>query len=164
MDTSTQVMGIAEQASQSTQEQFTQEQSTQDTQEPPFQETLHYFEDITVPMVQTIGISNVLPVDLACELLTVCFVRAKLLRATGLEADYFQFFDIEGSAVNDKLCKFEIKMTQEQPEVKTKFTRIYKTDKVFSGRVYVIESWNGTPREKATDDDHYITILLPEEY
>lgn len=115
---------------------------------------LKWFSDTEVPIFMTCGVNEKLPIELVQFILDLSFERG----VTG-EANYFQFFDIES---NGEIIK--IKMQQENPEMITKCTIAIKTDKKFTGRVYCIETWNGVEKPKATIDDHYIMVLLPEEY
>lgn len=113
-----------------------------------------WFSDKEVPIFMTCGVNEKIPKEIVQCILDMSFERGK----TG-EADYFQFFDIESISEG-----FIIKMQQENPEMITECILTTKTDKEFTGRVYCIETWNGVEKHKATIDDHYITVLLPEEY
>ena len=59
--------------------------------------------------------------------------------------------------------KCDIIMEQEQPDYVTEHHKIVLGNFMYDGRIYLIESWNGKT-ENVTPEDHYITLLLPEEY
>lgn len=128
------------------------------------EQTLEYYSDITVPTFITAGIKEVLPQEIIQELFVLCFQRAVELKGTDMSTDYLQVFDITSERYQDIGLKYRMKMSQEQPEYVTKHVKGLVGDKVFNGKVYVIESWNGTPSHLANIDDHYITMLLPSEY
>lgn len=136
-------------------------------------ERLIYFADTTVPTYMTPGIKEKLPKEIVDLLLTMAFNRGRKFLDTGdeqLRAAYFQFFDI--SVTRKKLI---IRHMQEQPDIdktleidisNNSYAQrfIVKKMKESTMRVYLIEDWNGTPKEIATREDHYITMLLPDEY
>lgn len=122
------------------------------------EEKLKYFKDSTVPTFMTIGIQRELPEKLIPWLLSLPF---SISLRNEFDMDSFLILDIEAEETEAGTL-FGIKLTQEEPE-KTLIFRIELNCKPWSGRVYIIETWNGEKVSK-TLDDHYITILLPSEY
>ena len=122
------------------------------------EEPLRYFDDNTIPMFMTSGVQNELPEMLPQLLLSLPFSVS--LRSF-LDINCFLVLDIEAEATENGAF-FRIKMTQEEPEMTLRFS-VELPCEVWSGRVYIIETWNGE-KDSKTLDDHYITILLPSEY
>ena len=119
---------------------------------------LRYFDNPEVPIFATHGINDKLPKELMDFMLDIVFHQANVLRMLGEEVDYFQCLEIER-----KTDVFKVVLPENGIYERHCFFLPYTGDKTYSGKVYIIESWNG----KTVDvelDDHYITILLPDEY
>lgn len=119
---------------------------------------LRYFDDPGVPIFATHGVNDKLPKELMDFMLDIVFHQANVLRILGEDVEYFQCLEIEY-----KTNGFEVILPENGIYERHSYFLPYTGDKRYSGKVYIIESWNG----KTVDvelDDHYITILLPEEY
>ena len=126
---------------------------------------LKYFVDQTVQTFITSGVHRSLSVGLIQELFSLCFQRGISLQNQGLAASYFQVFRITSETSKEStMTQYKITMEQEQPDYESKHMKEITFGKSFNGSIWVIENWNGVPKDKATVDDHYITMLLPEEY
>lgn len=121
-------------------------------------EKIEYFRNTDIPMFMTCGIKEKLPVELSCWLFSLPF---SISNNSSLMMDYLQVLEVE-TEETDKGTLFRVTMTQENPEMKLVFSKELQC-KPWSGKVYIIETWNGSKVSK-TIDDHYITILLPSEY
>lgn len=124
---------------------------------------LKYFRDASVSMFITDGVVASIPDALRQRLIALAFQRAKELESQGMEVAPYQFFTIESSEYMGVATKYKIIMEQEQPDYRTEHTVIFEGKCDFNGRIYLFEDWNGKT-ENVTDLDHYITMLLPEEY
>lgn len=119
---------------------------------------LRYFDNVEVPIFATHGINSKLPKELITFMLDIVFHKANVLRMLGEDVDYFQCLEIES-----KSNGFNVTVPENGFYGRHSYFLEYTGDKKYTGKVYIIESWNG----KTVDvelDDHYITILLPEEY
>lgn len=124
---------------------------------------LEYYKDISVPKFITRGIHEELP-DLVIALLySETYNLSNDIRRAGDEVDYLTVIKIESKRVDDRLCSYHYTMSQENTEVVKSDTKILPVDKLFNGRVWVIEAWNGNPTPKILGE-HYVTMLLPSEY
>lgn len=119
---------------------------------------IEYFKDTDIPMLMSIGIKEQLPVELSCWLLALPF---SVSTSSSLKMDYFQVLDVEAEMTNSGTL-FNVTMTQEDPEMKLVFSNELQC-MPWSGRVYIIETWNGKEVSE-TIDDHYISVMLPHEY
>ncbi|MFG6344652.1 MAG: DUF960 domain-containing protein [Lachnospiraceae bacterium] len=124
---------------------------------------LEYFNNIDVPMYMTRGVKENIPNELCQDLIALAFQRKAKLDKKGIETAYFQLFTIKTKKYNDMFTKCDIIMEQEQPDYVTEHHKIVLGNFMYDGRIYLIESWNGKT-ENVTPEDHYITLLLPEEY
>ena len=124
---------------------------------------LEYYKDISVPKFITRGIHEELP-DLVIALLySETYNFSNDIRRAGDEVDYLTVIKIESKRVNDRLCSYHYTMSQENTEVVKSDTKILPVDKLFNGRVWVIEAWNRNLTPKILGE-HYVTMLLPSEY
>lgn len=124
---------------------------------------LEYFNNIDVPMYITRGVNESIPKELCQELIALAFQRKVELDKKGMETSYFQFITIKTSEYEGIFTKCNIIMEQEQPDYTSEHCRIILGNFKFNERLYLVESWNGKT-ENVTPEDHYITLLLPEEY
>lgn len=124
---------------------------------------LEYFSNVDIPMLITRGVKERISKELCQNLFALAFQRKVELDKKGMVTAYFQLFTVKTSKYNNMFTKCDITMEQEQPDYETKHTKIVLGNFRFNGSLYLIESWNGKT-ENLTLDDHYITLLLPEEY
>lgn len=128
---------------------------------------LNYFVDNSVPMYITAGVNEKIPKEICNLLFDLAFMRGHKFLEKGEEqfrASYFQVFDL--SVTKDKII---IRHFQEQPDIEENYEfnideLIEEKPTPFTQRLYLIEDWNGTPKEEALPEDHYITLLFPDEY
>ena len=128
---------------------------------------LNYFVDSTIPKYITVGVHEKIPQQIIHLLLDIAFLRGQKYLEKGddqFKADYFQVFDL---TITDK--KVFIRHFQEHPDMEDAYAFdigqiIKKKPAPFTQRLYLIENWNGAPKEVAKPDDHYMTLLLPNEY
>lgn len=126
-------------------------------------DNLGYFSDLSVPIFKTKKVDELLPEEVAIWLTAIIFKRAEILRDKGQEVDYMQVCNIMSKSDNNGVAKYMIVIEQEQPEYITLHGKRFRTDKAFNGKLWVMETWNGAKKSTRLDD-HYITLLLPEEY
>lgn len=124
---------------------------------------LRYFENVDVPMMMTSGVNEELHQELVQCLVACAFKQSKELKSQGKVMDYFQLVEIESEQfMDEEWTRYKWTMRQDDGSEVTG-RKVLQSDKRFIGKVYIIESWNGKT-ENVTPDDHYITVLLPEEY
>lgn len=124
---------------------------------------LSYFRNQNVPIVRTIGVDKEVPLSVVRWLMVLAFGRAEELKEKGMEASYFQVFNVKSERTSNENIKYSVEMTQEQPDYTSNYDIELNENKEFNGTVWIIESWNGET-ENVTINDHYITVLLPCEY
>ena len=130
-------------------------------------EQLIYYADTSVPTYITAGVNEKIPKEIINLLYDLAFMRGHKFLEKGEEqfrASYFQVFDV--TVTEEKII---IRHFQEQPDMEDNYEiniidLMKKKPTPFTQRLYLIEDWNGTPKEEATPDDHHITMLLPDEY
>ncbi|MBO5386871.1 MAG: hypothetical protein J6A59_01830 [Lachnospiraceae bacterium] len=127
-------------------------------------EKLDYFANENVPMVVTQGVQTKLSQRLIAGLFGIVFQQKEKLNKLGIEMDSLQVFTVEAEhAFDDNVTVYKITLEQEEPKYKSVTYAMEEGGYTFSGKVWVIESWNGKT-ENVTLDDHYITMLFPSEY
>jgi len=126
-------------------------------------EKFEYFANENVPITVTNGVQEKLSRKLIGCLLELVFERKKELDRLGVKMNELQVFTIETEqAFNDTVTVYKITIKQEKPECKSVNYAMEGGGYTFSGKVYVIENWNGK-KENVTLDDHYISMCLPSE-
>ena len=124
---------------------------------------LKYFRDETVSMFITPGVKESIPAELCMKLFSLAFQRAVELERKDMETSYFQLFTIKASPYKGMFTRCDVTMEQEQPDYETQHKVMIMGNFIINERLYLIESWNGKTKN-VTPEDHYITLLLPEEY
>ena len=121
------------------------------------EESLKYYYYPNIPIFVTRGAAKKLGMDLVRMIGKLVMKNAQDMRAENIEPDYLKVLDVQN--IKGKVV---MEVYQQVPLHSMR----YKCDvdgNGFTGKIYVKEAWNGTPPEKATVDDHYITIYLPGE-
>lgn len=126
-------------------------------------EDLKYYNDLTVPIFMTHGVKDSLPCELTMWMLTLAFERSVILHKKEMNTSYMQVYKIKSEKMPDGYVRYIIEMEQEQPDYTSAHKAVFPTSQEFNGTVWLMESWNGKT-ENIKLDDHYITMLLPEEY
>lgn len=126
-------------------------------------EKLDYFANENVPITVTCGVQEKLSRKLIGCLFELVFQRKEELNKLGKDMSYFQVFNIETEqAFNDTVTIYKITMEQEKPKHKSISYAMEGGGYTFSGKVYVIENWNGK-KESEELNDHYISMCFPSE-
>lgn len=91
------------------------------------------------------------------------FRRAEQLRSQGIPVDYIQEIKFTGNVGTFGVKRVEISQygLEESHKQSIKFSCPVQTH--FTGTLWMEESWNGAPPEEAGPEDHYITLMFPEE-
>ena len=126
-------------------------------------EDIKYFKDVEVPMLMTAGVNEKLPKQLVQSIVHSVFLGSRELEAEGKEADYIQVCNITCESPNGAFYQYKWTLRQDDEVTSKEYRKKLLFGQVFNGTVWIIESWNGKT-ENVTLDDHYITVLLPEEY
>lgn len=123
---------------------------------------LNYFSSTNIPICMTAGVKERVPINVIGLIFEVAFQNAAVIRSVKQYVDYFQVFNVEYVDKPDKKGH-NIKIMQEDPFFEMEY--FFEDDEYigFNGKLYLIESWNGKT-ENLIPDDHYITLLFPEEY
>lgn len=119
---------------------------------------LNYFQTFDVPLIVTNSVYSEVPKELIQYLFSMAFYRGKVF---GNDTAYMQVFNVRCEE-NDGRTLFIVSMEQENPDMTTVGFMSAGCEK-WSGTIWLIESWNGN-KENPEPDEHYITMLFPEEY
>lgn len=123
-----------------------------------------YYEDSSVALLITNGVETALDNTVIMWLFGLAFVHAEDMKEQRLQADYIIVFDIKSEVHSNRAIRYNVKLLQEQPNYVSEHKMVFigSDCKLFNGRIYLIEAWNG---EHTKDiNKHNITMLLPEEY
>ena len=123
---------------------------------------LKYFSTINIPITITAGVKERVPINVIGLIFNIAFQNAAVIRSVNQYVDYFQVINVKYVDEPDKKG-YNIKIMQENPFFEMEYFVETDEDIVFNGKLFLIESWNGKT-ENLTPDDHYITLLFPEEY
>lgn len=91
------------------------------------------------------------------------FRRAEQLRSQGIPMDYIQEIKFTGNVGTFGVKRVTISQygLKESHKQSIKFSCPVPTH--FTGTLWMEETWNGAPPEEAGPEDHYITLMFPEE-
>ncbi|MBR4981932.1 MAG: hypothetical protein IKY94_05180 [Lachnospiraceae bacterium] len=123
---------------------------------------LKYFCTTNIPITITAGVKERVPINVISLIFNVAFQNAAVIRSVKQNVDYFQVINVEYVDEPDNKG-YSIKIMQENPFFEMEYFFEDEEGIEFNGKLYLIESWNGKT-ENFTPDDHYITLLFPEEY
>ena len=117
---------------------------------------IFYYSDRKVATFCTKEISEKLPNNLINLMFDMAFLRGETCKSQGISADYLQVFYIKMTSKKTYVC-----MVQEEPQRVDMFVcRNENECPLIEGKVYLIEESNGGDGV----ENHYITMLFPEEY
>lgn len=124
---------------------------------------LEYFKDFDVPKYVTSGIKESVPQKIINYIFAIVYMRHDILKKKGISMNYLQICNVSSKVFPSGTTEYTIDVSQETDNYITRHVKFLTSTDTFNGRILVVENWN-EKTENVTDEDHYITMLLSEEY